>query len=294
MRNPAEYRKRAELATPSSIDKDFNFITRVERSITKADSNVLDRGINLVPARSVNNVDKRSKIDAEIDARSITVIKAPKGLSRAKLNKTNWNVHYGTITWTIEWICADGEKVTSSTPESRTLEEAYLLAIGKKKAQKKRKLSQNGQPAAIAAKKALKQSQENGPQKESFEAVQQQDQTATPTSVAGDIHFYLHHPLTISKYKCLIPSEPSQTLKDVIHKRTLLEFPTIYAIHTSSSGLEEPYITLEDYKAKYGADIALNLTSYLEDGEVEDVIPAPVADVDSRKVMEVLAQDLGT
>lgn len=246
----------------------------------------MDRGINLAPARTIQSNSKKPKVDTEIEERGITLIRAPKGLSRAKQNKTNWNVQYGTITWTVEWICADSERVVSSTPESRTIEESYVLAIGKKRAQKKRKLSQHDQSAAIVANKSLKQSPESTPQKRHSEVVQQE------TSITGDIHFYLHHPVTISKYKCLIPMQSSQTLKDVVQGRTLLEFPTIYALYTAPGDLKEPHITLESYEAKHGTDITLNLTSHLEDGEVEDA-PSMPTDVDSHKIMEVLAQDLG-
>ena len=108
------------------------------------------------------------------------------------------------------------------------------------------------------------------------------------------MHFYLHHPLTISKYKCVVPVLSSRPIKDALQGRTLLEHPTIYALYTAAEDLEEPYITYDEYEAKHGADIALNLTSHLEDGEVEDVSSVPVAGMDPEKIVEVLAQDIGT
>ena len=48
VRNPASYLKSSELATPASIDRDYNFITKVQRDIEKAEDDIADRGITFV------------------------------------------------------------------------------------------------------------------------------------------------------------------------------------------------------------------------------------------------------
>jgi len=92
VRNPAAFKKRNDLATPSSIDQDYNFITKVERSLQRAEDDALEKGINLAPAgvlRPYPSAKPRFELEAEKDG--IVIIRAPKGLSRSKQNKSHWN-----------------------------------------------------------------------------------------------------------------------------------------------------------------------------------------------------------
>jgi len=92
VRDPAAYRRRAELATPASIDQDFNFITKVERSLQRADDEAAERGIDLTTPSDArrHGHDSRQKFDAEVERRGMTLIRAPRGLSRSKRNKSHW------------------------------------------------------------------------------------------------------------------------------------------------------------------------------------------------------------
>lgn len=47
VRDPAAYLKRSELATESAFDRDFNFITKIERSLERAEREAEVRGIPL-------------------------------------------------------------------------------------------------------------------------------------------------------------------------------------------------------------------------------------------------------
>lgn len=297
VRNPAEYRKRAELATPSSVDKDFNFITNVERAITRADDHVLDQGISLAPARQVRHTDARPKVEMEIEQRGVKVVRAPKGLSRAKQNKTHWVSQQKSVMWTVEWICPDGEKVTGSTLESRTLAEAYINTVGKKKIKRKRRLSQHEQPITEPSPKIAKQEFDGPPQ--SPPPKEEHVQKPRQMSISGDeqllegMHFYLHDPQTSSKFKCLLPLVSSGTVRAALEGQTILEFPTIYVKSESSDQLVEPFIGQDDYRKRHGDDIPINLAVPLEDGEIEESAGTALpANLIPEKVMEVLARDL--
>ena len=298
MRNPAEYRKRAELATSSSVDKDFNFITNVERAITRADDAVTDRGISIVPARQVRRDDARPKVEVEIEQRGVQVIKAPKVFSRAKQNKTHWVGPQKSIMWTIEWVCSDAEKVVGSALESRTLGEAYINIVGKKKIKRKRRLSQHDQTRAEPPPKVAKQESHSSTKEEQ---VQHQHQHDAQTSSSGDeqllagMHFYLHDPRTPSKFRCLIPLPPGQTVRAALEGQTVLEFPTIYIKSESPDQLKEPFIAQEEYQKRHGDDIPVNLTVPLEDGQIDEPSEPSLAaagEIVPEKVLEVLARDL--
>ena len=297
IRNPAEYRKRADLATPASVDKDFNFITNVERAITKADDQVLDRGITLAPARQLRNIDARSKADLELESRGIKVVRAPRGLSRAKQNKTHWAGQQKSIMWTIEWICADGEKIIGHALDTRTLGEAYISNVGKKKIRQKRKLNQLDQSTTQPSCKTVKQDADGLPQysatREEQVPTDQQPSISEHERLLGGMHFYLHNPQTSSKFKCLIPSLPAHTVGAALSGQTVLEFPTFYVISQSPELLQPPYISQEKYEQQHGGDVPINLAMPLEDGEITEPNESTlVAGVLPEKVMEVLARDL--
>lgn len=298
-RNPAEYRRRAELATPTSIDQDFNFITNVERSIARADDDATNRGISLAPARQLKRHDARPKWEIEADERRITIIKAPKGLTRAKQNKTHWVSRQKCISWTVEWVLSDNERVIAQCSESRSLGEAFLQVKSMGNSERRRKRPRDNDEHALKARKSS--STTSTPRSETKdEALDdidlQNDCSETPTvsdQLLTDTNFYLHKPKTPSQFKCLIPISANQLLKDALDGRVLVEFPTIYVKSEPPERLSMPFITEAEYQERYGADIPINVTVSLEDGEIQepDGVTLPT-EVDSQKVLEVLARDM--
>lgn len=91
VRNPAAYRKRTELATPASVDQDYNFITTVERSLQRADNDVEQRGIDLAEESRRKLIKGQARLNVEIAKSGAVVLKAPAGLSRNKQNRTHWD-----------------------------------------------------------------------------------------------------------------------------------------------------------------------------------------------------------
>jgi len=72
-----------------------------------------------------------------------------------------------------------------------------------------------------------------------------------------------------------------------------LEFPTIFMKDERPEELKQPYISEEEYKSRYGEDVTVPASVRLEEGELEDgEVPALSSDVDSQRVLEVLARDL--
>ena len=80
--------KKSQLATPAGIDHDFNFITSIERQLEKAERDVNDRGLGAAP--EVRRGPRKGELnDHDLNAAGVKVVRAPKGLSRQKENKSH-------------------------------------------------------------------------------------------------------------------------------------------------------------------------------------------------------------
>ncbi|KIW82083.1 hypothetical protein Z517_05110 [Fonsecaea pedrosoi CBS 271.37] len=324
VRDPTAYRKRADLATPASVDQDFNFITTVERSLARADELAQSKGIDLVPSGVVRKgQEARRKFDVELEERGICLIKAPQGLSRNKQNKSHWAAHGKCIMWTTEWLCYDGDKRVCNVLESRTVEEAFLSAFGKHAVNRKKRKRSDAETTSVSAPQPADQSTQpvtagavnagtpctghakgesespvhglvtdqkatdttHGPTRENPQ------RTETPHS-SHNLKFYLFKPNTISKVKCLIPVAPESKLVDVLRNQTFLEFPTFYVRQEAPQDLPAPFITEERYNEQYGAEVTINLPTYSPGNKVDEEKLAALDNIDETKVLEVLQKDL--
>jgi hypothetical protein len=85
--------KKSQLVTPAGIDHDFNFLTGIERDIEKAEKGLKEGsdGASSTPqswsqARST----RKGQTDYQhLESAGVKVIRAPKGLSRQKENKSH-------------------------------------------------------------------------------------------------------------------------------------------------------------------------------------------------------------
>ncbi|KEF53927.1 uncharacterized protein A1O9_09722 [Exophiala aquamarina CBS 119918] len=326
IRNPAAYRPRTELASASSIDQDFNFISSIERSLSKADDLVLDRGIDLTPSGlKGRSQDVKSKFDQEVEERRICIIKAPQGLSRSKQNTSHWAGQHKCIMWTIEWLCYDGEKRLQNIPGSKTIAEAFVSlwgrrAINRKKRKrsisetasaptinsvtpaKKRDLTGEAQPfppkeennqgnTLDDAANAQAQKPSHGSQ-ERFSDNAETSQAIDLTTLVQDLHFYLHRPNTPSNFKCLIPISPLSSIQDTLRDKTLLEFPTIHIRDESPDHLSKPYIAEEKYNEMHGSEIPIELPKFVSKDTSALEGSNDLGGVDENQVLEVLQKDL--
>ncbi|KMU81824.1 hypothetical protein CISG_02840 [Coccidioides immitis RMSCC 3703] len=108
VRDPAAYLKRKELATPAAFDKDFNFITEIERCLERADRDAENRGIMLEDEerskkkRRTGEFTKGEALLRRIEESGVDVIRAPKGMTRSRQNMSQWHKKHKCVNWTVE------------------------------------------------------------------------------------------------------------------------------------------------------------------------------------------------
>lgn len=264
IRNPAEYRKRSELATESSVDQDFNFITRVERSLQRADSNTQSRGIDLTPSRKPDSRNQKSNLDLELEKRSIIIRRAPKGFSRNKQNKTHWVPLQQCIMWTTEWVLPSGLRHTGQGLENRTVQELFSKATAKHQEGLKRKREHDG----------------SGDSDTRTTASRNELPSTDSKDVDAGLYFYLQKPDVPANVTCLISLKETETLGLQLANRILTEFPTIFVKVEPPDKLTDPFVTEAMYAARYGEDLLTEATKGdesktteqgPEEGEVDNV-----------------------
>ena len=323
--------KSSELATPASIDRDYNFITKVQRDIEKAEDDVADRGISFTAPRSSRNPHaSKSKLEIEYEACGVTIIKAPLGFTRSKQNKTHWDKRHNCVMWTVEWVLQNDQRILANVQGGRTVIDAFTNGVGKKGLQKKRKLKdiydKEGEQAPKKKEMQQERSTHNSATGESVEqqpetqlvipsVSKQSDEISPPqpedadktihieTLTPSQLHFYLHRPRTSSKWTVLIPISPTTTtISDLLRDRTILEFPTIHARHEAADELKPPLITEREYEEQYGIDVVPSAQLPvpaggfgLEHGN-DDAAGGGLDDIpdhlDERKILEVLKRDV--
>lgn len=116
------------------------------------------------------------------------------------------------------------------------------------------------------------------------------------------LYFYLHRPRTTTKKPVLTPLLQTSTLNTVLRNRTVLEFPTIYALPESAETLfadkdNSKFILEEDYLRTAEPDEIgqSSTTSDDDDAAGNEALPGSsvnLQDVDENLVLEVLKKDL--
>lgn len=162
IRNPAEYLKRSQLATPAGIDRDYNYLKGVERSIDVANREREERGVDVVEKAATKSIARARHPDSLLHKyyveNRIDVRPAPTGMSRQKMNKTRstkYVFHFQRfcedqllmifsrrrqLFWTVEWIDADGTQYISDRGhENGTIVELYSLQKTEQRNAMKRK-----------------------------------------------------------------------------------------------------------------------------------------------------------
>ncbi|KAJ5654200.1 hypothetical protein N7490_001203, partial [Penicillium lividum] len=345
IRDPAAYLKRSELATESAFDRDFNFITGVERSLERADREVENRGIDLARGQLPTGGDgddaqetgpgRKRKIPQQglvkgeagflrrAEAGAVTVIRAPRGMSRNKLNNSRWHPKHKCLSWCVEWISATGEKVLKNCLEGQAIGEAYDRGFPKPKQEKldlesskDEKPLQEGDAAqdstdttSAATPVNATESTEGLPAQPSAsesvdlpaETVEEKPQNL-PIGPHRGLYFYLHRPRTTVKKPVLVPLAPLMTLAAALRERTVMEFPTIYVLPDSPETLlaekdSSTFVLEEEYIRIVGPEAAaekLETEQHETDAEASGLPGSSVdlQNVDENKVLEVLKQDL--
>ncbi|RDL37246.1 uncharacterized protein BP5553_04679 [Venustampulla echinocandica] len=271
VRDPTVFKPLSQVATPSGIDHDYNFIHSIEHGIERSEKQIVeDRGLvhkeELRVAR--HGPDRRRQqrrhgpsgetpIDRLLDVMKIKVIRAPKGMSRSVENITNWSKHQKSINWQVEWIRTDAERLLGKAMGNKPLGEAYdeafeedrrrKLSDDERKVEKKRKAEQVRQRSAKRVKLDAQHKLDltaiprlQNPETGSWDIVTANSSVLNNTreesqapdeehSPSANLAFYLYRPNTPSSFpKVLIPINTSKPLTDLLRKREVLEFPTIY------------------------------------------------------------------
>lgn len=115
------------------------------------------------------------------------------------------------------------------------------------------------------------------------------------------LFFYIHRPRTTTKKPVLAPLLQSATLNKILRNRTVLEFPTIYALPDGPEALlaekeSSPFILEEEYlRTAEPEEVRKSTRSDEDDAAGDEPLPESsvnLQDVDEKKVLEVLSQDL--
>ena len=93
--------KRDDLATPSGIDHDYNYLTSIERQLDNAERDATQRGVLLqgqddgTPGWRQKGLDGPKKgempMKAAIERCGVIVERAPEGMARRRQNVTQWD-----------------------------------------------------------------------------------------------------------------------------------------------------------------------------------------------------------
>ncbi|KAJ5371017.1 uncharacterized protein N7496_007109 [Penicillium cataractarum] len=345
VRDPAAYLKRSELASEAAFDRDFNFITGIERSLERAERDVENRGIELARGQAVpgeegtddasagaaSGAGRKRKYPTQglvkgeagflrgAEAGRVKVLRAPRGMSRNKQNTSRWHPKHKCLSWTVEWISAAGEKTIRNALETYPISEAYDRAFPVPREdrpstdKKEKEVSQENtateqastttekpdgsMPTATTTPAEPKDPETNPETTETPTAQAEGTEQDLPLTPHRNLYFYLHRPRTTTKKPVLAPLPPSAKLAAVLRDRTVLEFPTVYALPDSpekmlASKETSPFILEEEYLRTATPEEVGDKST---DGEQEGTMGeggVDLKDVDEEKVMEVLKQDL--
>jgi hypothetical protein len=231
------------------------------------------------------------------------------------------------LAWTVEWIAGDGVKtIRNAIVDTCSISEAYDRSIPRSKDQNTSesvKEDREGQKYLDSLNNTKESGATDTPSEPATAAVEPDDtkthqasvprSTETPADTISDVveplkhstthrelYFYLHRPRTTTKKQVLAPLSPSSTLNEVLRGRTVLEFPTIYALPDSPKTLAgqdtSPFILEEEYLRTAGSEEIGQSTASDEDDVAGNVtLPGSAVDlqdVDEKQVLEVLKQDL--
>jgi len=114
---------------------------------------------------------------------------------------------------------------------------------------------------------------------------------------------FLLKPRTSTNRHVVIPLDPSRTLAENLHGHTVLEFPTIYVFPPATEKLPEDFMLEEEYAKLEGEqqkefdelmnELDPDILKRLKEGEDAQRHVGANEEVDSKKILDVLKQDIG-
>ncbi|KAK0103415.1 hypothetical protein ONS95_005439 [Cadophora gregata] len=221
-------------------------------------------------------------IERLLNKECIRVIKAPKGMRRNKENTTCWNRKQRNIVWQVEWIREDnrrslyralgnkpiGDFYDAMCEEERKLNLTEEERREEKRVEKKRRADDHREQLAKKAKieseafdlttVPLLQDPGTGawnviPLYTILDDITMAEAPSIPPPKTWNLNFYLHRPLTPASFpKVLVPISPTKTLIEQLHKRDVLEFPTIHVLPSTTESLPDGYMLEDEFLRKIG------------------------------------------
>ena len=86
-------------------------------------------------------------LQAALSKNEVMVMRAPKGMSRSKANRTRWLKGAKVLEWTVEWVHGDGRKELRQCKDDVTVMKAYESLESVKRESRKRKRGEVGMDA---------------------------------------------------------------------------------------------------------------------------------------------------
>lgn len=264
-RDPAAYLKKSQLATPASVDRDYNYLKDIERNIDDASVDARERGVGGHPhpqsreAQS-RNFRREGAFQRYLSENGIFVEYAPKGMSRQKSNRSRVTKN-DKIYWSIEWRDETGKPDLRHDAEyNSTLGELYA---GVQAVRRKRKaVSESAGESDRTDGKRRKASEDASLQpRQSSERENGDALPGATTSFKPDSdthhhhhqqrkdHYYLLKQSTSGSSCVLIPLQSTSTLTQALHGQNVQEYPTIYVLPNSPQCLPREFISVDDYRA---------------------------------------------
>ena len=92
IRDPTTYIRHAALLTPKGLDNDFNYLTSVERKLSIAKREAVEKGVVHVgegsPRGRAHGSGSVSRLERMLHRSGAVILRAPTGLARARNNAT--------------------------------------------------------------------------------------------------------------------------------------------------------------------------------------------------------------
>ncbi|OBT79016.1 hypothetical protein VF21_02483 [Pseudogymnoascus sp. 05NY08] len=132
VRDPTVYKPMRDLATPSGIDHDFNFLSKIERGVERSDRVAVEGGLvaggEVRGGPGFGREERRGggrggggggggggwggggggeaerKVGREVMNQGVRWERLPSGMGRRKANGTSWSRKRGCLVWQVEWV----------------------------------------------------------------------------------------------------------------------------------------------------------------------------------------------
>ncbi|CCG83863.1 protein of unknown function [Taphrina deformans PYCC 5710] len=166
----------------ASINNDYNFLTTLERDLDNASRLNNDSPVG----RNFNQV--KGFVKRAHDVGEVTVKLAPRGMKRARTNKSSWVAKKSQLSWTVEWLFEGSvRKVSDRVFDSVSIAEAVSFYKGR-----------------VAD------------ELDSFRA-----------APIESLHFLMKDEDITGSQPTYAVLEPHQTIGEALRHRTIIEYPTI-------------------------------------------------------------------